>query len=65
LQAQQPEIKQEPEVKPETKPEETKVEEVKKEPEPPKVPVKTDFVPDENFSWNLDLEAIATKEARK
>jgi hypothetical protein len=52
-------------VKPETKLEETKVEEVKKEPEPPKVPVKTDFVPDENFSWNLDLEAIATKEARK
>ena len=41
------------------------VEEVKKEPEPPKVPVKSDFVPDENFSWNLDLEAIATKEARK
>lgn len=45
--------------------EEKKVEEVKKEPEPPKVPVKSDFVPDENFSWDLDLEAIATKEARK
>jgi hypothetical protein len=35
------------------------------EPEPPKVPVKKDFVPDANFSWNLDLEAIATKEERK
>lgn len=29
------------------------------------MPVKVDFVPDENFYWNLDLEAIATKEARK
>lgn len=29
------------------------------------MPVKVDFVPDENFSWDLDLEAIATKEARK
>ena len=29
------------------------------------MPVKSDFVPDENFSWDLDLETIATKEARK
>jgi hypothetical protein len=29
------------------------------------VPVKKDWVPDESFSWDLDLEAIATKEARK
>jgi hypothetical protein len=26
--------------------------------------VKKDWVPDENFSWDLDLEAVATKEAR-
>jgi len=33
-------------------------------PEPPKVPVKKDWVPDETFSWDLDLEAVAIKEAR-
>jgi len=32
--------------------------------EPPKQPVKKDWVPDQTFSWDLDLDSIATKEAR-
>lgn len=33
--------------------------------ETPKVPVKTDFVPEENFSWNLDLESINKGKKKK
>jgi hypothetical protein len=34
------------------------------QPEPPKQPVKKDWVPEESFSWDLDLVAMATKEER-
>jgi hypothetical protein len=39
--------------------------EEQKKPEEPKPAIKQDFVPDPTFSWDLDLEAMATKEARK
>ena len=45
-------------MKPEDAKEEIKIEEEKK-------PVKVDFVPDEGFSWDLDLESVNKGKKKK
>ena len=44
--------------------EDNKDQQAQPQPEPPKQPVKKDWVPEESFSWDLNLVAIATKEER-
>ena len=51
----------------ETKAEPSKEEEKKEEAPPvsPPKPVKRDFIPDENFSWDLDLTATFGNQQKK